>query len=250
MFCLQEIGRKTLPITTNSQMPDFRVKESIPFANVGIDFAGPLYVKCQKQATKKVYICLFSCCVTRALHLELVEDLSTPTFLNCLRRFCAKRGTPEVINSDNVKTFKSTSKFFKKLHGDRNVHTFLESKRIDWKFNLEVSPWQGGHFERIIRSVKRCLRKVLGNARVNSDELLTVLSEVECILNNRPLTYLYDEMDGEVLTPSHLLIGRRLSMLSTGIGCKLRFDEDDLYSSHCKRFSYLTRLLNSFWTRW
>ena len=249
LLCRKLEGKPYCPPPTG-QLPEYRVKKSDPFANVGIDFAGPLYVKVKKGAMKKVYICLFSCCVTRALHLELVQDLSVPTFLNCLRRFCARRGTPDLINSDNAKTFKSTARFLKKLQVDRNFQAFLEAKRIKWKFNLELSPWQGGHFERMVRSVKRCLRKVLGNAKVSYDELNTILSEVECILNNRPLTYLYDELGGEVLTPSHFITGRRLTMLSTGIEYRSQFDEEDNQSSLCKRFLHLTRLLNHFWSRW
>ena len=231
-------------------LPEYRVTEAEPFSKVGIDFAGPLFVKGKQGEMSKVYICLFSCCVTRALHLELVQDLTAGTFLNCLRRFCAKKGTPTIINSDNAKTFKAIAKFLRKLHSDKNVTDFLIARRIQWKFNLEVSPWQGGHFERMVRSVKRCLRKVLGNTKLNFDELITVLSEVECILNSRPLTYQYDELDGEVLTPSHLMFGRRLSTLSTGIETNMKLNEEDIQYSLSKRFMHLTRLLSHFWNRW
>jgi hypothetical protein len=71
-------------------LPEFRVKQSSPFDKVGVDFAGPLYVK-QGKSMRKVYIALFSCCVTRALHLELVEDMFAQTFRRCLRRFTAAR---------------------------------------------------------------------------------------------------------------------------------------------------------------
>jgi len=94
------------------------VSEVPPFSNVGVDFAGPLYIKDTKGKVAKSYICLFSCCVTRALHLEIVHDLSAPTFINCLRRFCARRGTPCLINLDNAKTFKSTAALLKKLAKD------------------------------------------------------------------------------------------------------------------------------------
>ncbi|XP_065065262.1 uncharacterized protein LOC135691349 isoform X2 [Rhopilema esculentum] len=245
---LRKLEGKAYGAPPTAQLPDFRVTMAKPFANVGIDFAGPLYIKASNSEMTKVYICLFSCCVTRALHLELVQDLSASVFLNCLRRFCAKRGTPEVINSDNAKTFKATAKFLKKLSNNQEIKTFLEIKRIKWKFNLEVSPWQGGHFERMVRSVKRCLRKVLGNAKVSHDELCTLLAEVECVLNNRPLTYLYDELGGEVLTPSHLVMGRRLNLLSSGIEYRNKSKENQ--SSLTKRFLHLTRLLNHFWNRW
>ncbi|KAL9967410.1 hypothetical protein ACROYT_G025628 [Oculina patagonica] len=85
-----------------------------------------------------------------------------------------------------------------------------ESNRIDWKFNLEKTPWWGGFYERLIGTAKRCLRKVLGNAKLNASELLTVLTEVEATMNSRPLTYEYDEIGAEMLTPSHLIYCRRL----------------------------------------
>ena len=174
------------------------------------------------------------------LHLELAQDLSAPTFLNCLRRFCARRGTPSIINFDNAKTFKSSSKLLKKFLNDQNVKDFLESKRLEWKFSIELSPWQGGHYERMVRSVKKCLKKVFGNARISLDELNTVLAEAECILNSRPLSYKSDEADREVLTPSHLLVGHRLLTLPTGVETNLKLDESDNEYVLSKRFLYLT----------
>ncbi|CAB3999831.1 E3 ubiquitin- ligase DZIP3, partial [Paramuricea clavata] len=132
--------------------------ESPPFDKVGVDFAGPLYVK-QGKSMRKVYIALFSCCVTRALHLELVEDLSAQTFRRCLRRFTAARGNPSIIVSDNAKTFKAVEKTLKHLFDHPEVKSDLEVRRIEWKFNLERAPWWGGFFERMVRNVKVCLRK-------------------------------------------------------------------------------------------
>jgi len=85
----------TQPATAS--LPEFRVNPAPPFSKVGVDFAGPMYVKGQGKQLKKVYVCLFSCCVTRALYLDLVEDLSTPTFLRFLRKFTARKGTPTLI---------------------------------------------------------------------------------------------------------------------------------------------------------
>ena len=231
-------------------LPRYRVNKAPPFSNIGVDFAGPLYVKQGKDKMIKCYVCLFSCCVTRALHLELIKDLSAQTFLNCLRRFCARRGTPELINSDNARTFKSTAKLLKSLARDPEVATYLQSCRIEWKFNLELSPWQGGHFERLIGCVKRCLRKVIGNARLSYDELSTVLTEIESILNSRPLTYCYSEIGEEVLSPSHLIYGRRLTPLSTGFSNYGSYDDYDSQLNLSKRFLYLTKTLSQFWNRW
>lgn len=227
-------------------LPDFRVRESTPFSKVGIDFAGPLFVKTQTGEMVKCYLALFTCCVTRAVHLDLVADLTATTFVRCLRRFVARRGVPSLIVSDNAKTFKASAKVIKRLYDNEEVRAHLESNRIDWKFILERAPWWGGFYERMIGTAKRCLRKVLGNAKLNADELLTVLTEVEATLNSRPLTYEYDEVGAEMLTPSHLIYGRRLLSLPE----EARNDEEESETGLLKRFRYLARLRIHFWKRW
>ena len=197
----------------SATLPEFRVKESPPFSKVGVDFAGPLYVKQPGGEMTKCYIALFTCCITPAVHLELVQNLLATTLVNCLKRLCARRGTPSLIISDNAKTFKATVKLLERLGNEEAVVDFLNSRKITWRFNLERAPWQGVIFERMIGTVKKCLRKVLGNARLSYDELNTLLTEIECTVNSRPLTYQYNGPD-EVLTPSHLIHGRRLSPLS------------------------------------
>ena len=231
-------------------LPDFRVTEAPPFSTTGIDFAGPLFVKTKGSEMVKSYIVLFTCFITRAVHLELVLDLTTITFVSSLRRFCARRGTPVRIVSDNAKTFKAASKLLYEFVSTAEVENFLLSKRIEWRFNLDRSPWMGGAFERMIGSVKRCLRKVLGNARLMQDELSTVLVEVEATLNSRPLTYQHEEFDSQVLTPSHLLVGRRISPLSDYVDKDLDYENDDYNVNLSRRFIYLTKTLSHFWKRW
>ena len=147
----------------------------------------PLFVKDKSNEMRKVYVALFTCCVTRAVHLELVEDLSVETFKRCLRRFIARRGVPTLIVSDNAKTFKGIKKELRLLFNHPQVKDEMQNRRIQWCFNLERAPWWGGFFEMLIGIVKRCLRKVLGNARLSFDELLTVMSEVEATLNRLDL---------------------------------------------------------------
>ena len=101
------------------------------------------------------------------------------------------------VLSDNTKTFKSVE-----------VHDHIRSIWIKWRFNVEGAPWWGGFFERLVKSVKHCLKKVVQNARLTYEELLTVLIEIG-VLNSRPLTYVYDD-DLQPLTPSQLVNGRRL----------------------------------------
>ena len=223
-------------------LPGFRVKRSSPFANTGVDFAGPLYIK-DGKGMRKAYIGLFRCSVTRAIHLELVGDLSAPTFILALRRFSSRRGMPSLMISDNAKTLKATAKWLKKLYATSQVRRYLQENRVNWRFNLELAPWWGGFYERLVGSVKRTLRKVLGNARLNYQELETVLIEIEGNLNNRPMTYEYEELGEETLTPAHLLYGRRLATLPDE---HIEKNNDDLKG----RLEYLTQRLNHFWNRW
>ena len=151
--------------------------------------------------SKKVYmayIAIFTCDFSGAVHLKLVPDLSTGTFLRCLKRFVSRRGAPRVVLSDNGKTIKGSS-----------LKTFQSQYGTVWNFNVPRAPWWGGFFERMVRSVKRCVKKSLGNARLTYEKFKTVLAEVEGILNSRPLTYVYEELE-EPVTPSSLCIGRRL----------------------------------------
>ena len=184
---------------------------------VGVDFAGPLFVKSKVKddpEMAKVYIALFTCGTSRAVHLELVPSLDAPTFLLCLGRFIGRRGLPKLIVSDNAKTFQASEKTLVSLFELEDVQEHLSSKGIRWQFNL--APWWGGFFERLVKQVKSCLKKTLGRSKLSFDELTTILVEVEAVLNSRPLTYLHSDDVEELLTPWHLVIGQRLLTLPMG----------------------------------
>ena len=119
----------------------YRNSEVAPFSKVGIDFAGLLFAKCCSESSRKIYIALFTRCVTRELHLELVRDLSAETFLCCLRQFAARRGMQDLIVSDNAKTFKASERAITRLFNEPKVKAELQTKRITWRFNLERAPW-------------------------------------------------------------------------------------------------------------
>ena len=101
-----------------------------------------------------------------------------------------------MLISDNFSSFKSDK-----------VSKFLLLHNIDWKFILPLSPWRGGFYERLVRTVKNTLRKILGRSKLNFEELYVILTQVECMLNSRPLSYVYTEEICEPITPSHLLLG-------------------------------------------
>lgn len=134
---------------------DFRVKSAPAFAFTGLDYAGPLYVKETKKTTdKKVWICLYTCCVTRAVHLDLVPNLTPEAFLRSFRRLTARRGLPSKIISDNGTAFKSASKQVEQIMNNPGVKQYLAEKQVQWIFNLERAPWWEGLFERMVRSMK------------------------------------------------------------------------------------------------
>ena len=109
-----------------------------------------------------------------------------------------RRAIPSLIISDSGKMFKGPE-----------IRNFITSKNIEWRYIVEKSPWWEGFYERIVRSMKRCLKKILRYARLSYEKLLTYLIRVEEVLNSRPLTYVYPEQD-EQLTPSHLVLGWRI----------------------------------------
>ena len=192
-------------------LPPERVVHNHPFHTTGVDYAGPITIATVDREDKKYYVCLFTCASSRAIHLELARDLSASTFLHVFRRFISRRSCPKIIISDNGTAFRATAKVLGELQCHPEVTPFLTNRGITWRFNPPGAPWHGGFFERLVGLTKGTLRKALYRKSITEEELITVLSEVEQHLNNRPLTYIDDDLNHpSPLTPAHLLYGRRL----------------------------------------
>ncbi|CAI5682672.1 unnamed protein product [Oreochromis niloticus] len=234
-------------------LPRDRISESPPFEVTGVDFAGPLYVKTE-DSVKRSYIALFTCAVTRAVHLELVSDQSTETFLLALKRFIARRGLCRVIYSDNARTFKRADQDLKELWKtikDPHLLEFFSERGITWKFIAERAAWWGGFWERLVRSVKICLKKVLGRASLHFEEMCTVLAEVEATLNSRPLTFVHNEVnEPQPLTPAHFLVGKRLTSLPPKSIPKDTHHPTANKEDITRRWRYRQKLMTNFWNTW
>lgn len=169
-------------------LPMNRVRDARVFEIVGVDFAGPLYLRDEAKA----WICIFTCAVYRAIHLELVSSLSTDKFIEAFRRFVARRGRPSTVYSDNGTNFEGFCNLLKRIDWVKIQESSLVTK-VEWKFNPPSAPWWGGWWERLIRVLKRMLRKILGKTCLSYEEMLTVLCDCESVINARPLTYLSDD---------------------------------------------------------
>ncbi|KAK6755285.1 hypothetical protein RB195_013950 [Necator americanus] len=170
-------------------LPKDRVIKSRPFQNVGCDFMGPFTSK----TLEKMYVCLYACLTTRAVHLEVVENLSAGAFLNCFVRFVSRRGVPEIVRSDCGTNFKLGEVIITKMFCDlnengRSLMSYCASQRINWIFNPPGSPWMGGAWERLIGLTKKAFNKSIGRKRLSFADMCTVITRIEAILNTRPLT--------------------------------------------------------------
>ncbi|XP_054711322.1 uncharacterized protein LOC129220912 [Uloborus diversus] len=209
LICQKYLAKPADQLT--APLPKDRIQESPPFSICGIDFAGPVYVKNYKDMQKS-YIVLFTCAVTRAVHLELVSNMSTQAFLLVFRRFLTK-------------------------------------ERTQWKYIIERAAWWGGFYERLVKSVKECLRKVIGKALLTFEEMTTLLTEVETVLNSRPLSYTYNEIDEpEALTPLHFL-----NYAKNDHSYPVHFSDLIAKTSPDqlrRRKEYQTKLLKNIWLKW
>ncbi|XP_015913448.2 uncharacterized protein [Parasteatoda tepidariorum] len=189
--------------TMFASLPEERVRISAVFETTGVDLAGALVLR----NCDKVWITIFTFAVYRAVHFELVSDISTQSFLLALRRFISRRGRVKLIYSDNGANFVGAKNELKSI--DWNVIiAHSDWRKISWHFNPPTAAWWGwgGWWERVVRMLKELLRRNLGKACLNYEELYTVVCECEALLKGRPLTYLSEEPSDLVpLTPSLFL---------------------------------------------
>lgn len=234
-------------------LPAYRVTPAQVFERVGLDFAGPIYVKqsVRKATPVKGYICVFICMVTKAIHLEAVEDLSADSFLAAFQRFVSMRGVPEKVFSDNGTNFigarsalRELYQLFKEEATQNKIHEYCQAKQIDWRTIPPNAPHFGGLWEAGVKSVKTVLKKVYQSASLTLFELSTLLCQIEAILNSRPLYSLSsDPAEPEVLTPGHFLINRPL--LAVPEPSVL-----DIPTNRLSRWQHIQQLREHFWKRW
>ena len=243
-------------------LPPQRILQSDPFRFVGIDYLGPLLIREDRTSPPvKMWVALFTCLVVRAIHLECVYDLSASTFMDCLRRFVARRGVPEYVVSDNAPNFHLAQNTLDlawfQATTDSAVQSYCASVGTDWKFIPAHAPWQGGAYERMVGLVKRCLRKSLARQVIARSPMETLVTEIEAVVNSRPLTYVYaDQPSGQPLTPANFLLYHSAVSLPTTSADDHGSDSEYLPGVPSSAEQLLQiwkkgqKLLDHFWTIW
>ena len=237
------------------ELPAPRLRPSRPFNNTGLDFAGPFTIKegnKRKPVQHKAYVCIYVCFCTKAVHLDLVSDMTTDAFIASLRRFVALYGAPAHIYSDNGSNFigantelSALQDLFNAPDNKEVLHQFAFNKNFQWHFTPSKAPHFGGLWEAAVKSMKVLLRKVVGEHVLRTDEMVTILYEAAAILNSRPLAPLEThDTDGVTpLTPGHFIHG-------TGPSSLPHDREASPVSTYGKRWRLTQYLSNELWRRW
>ncbi|XP_017796726.1 PREDICTED: uncharacterized protein LOC108577994 [Habropoda laboriosa] len=235
-------------------LPAARITESRPFTHVGVDYCGPFYIKEKRHRNRKqikVYVAVFICLAVKAVHLELVSDITSEAFLAALRRFISRRGFCAHIYSDNDTNFTGANNELRELQKmlraeehQQSLTEFLTERSIQWHFIPPQTPHFGGLWEAAVKSFKYHLKRVANTVTFAFEDLYTLITEIEAILNSRPLTPISaDSNDLLVLTPGHFLIGDSLTSLP-------EFDFREVPTNSLSNWQHIQKLKQHFWTRW
>lgn len=236
-----------------ANLPEDRLEPAPPFTHCGVDYFGPWLIKEGRKELKR-YGVLFTCLSSRAIHLEVSATLETDSFMNALRRFINRRGPIRTIRCDQGSNLVGAKNELQKALSSMDqtrVRHFLLERNCDWfefQLNVPSASHMGGVWERQIRTARNVLSVLLDQcgSQLNDESLQTFMTEVEAVVNSRPLTVenLTSPDALEPLTPNHLLTGKsRVVLPPPG-----EFQRADLYLR--KRWRRVQHLTNEFWTRW
>lgn len=235
-------------------LPFDRVNRPIrPFYICGTDFAEPFLIKDGKlrnRAIIKSYMCIFVCFATKAVHIEVVSDLSAESFLNAFKRFISRRGLCKRVYSDNGTNYVGASNKIKEvfelisnIEKNEKFSRFCIDNKIEWLFIPSKSPHQGGIWKSAIKSAKFHAHRIIGNYHLTFEELSTNFSQIEAVLNSRPLTELSpDPSDFTPLTPGHFLIGAPLTALP-------ELDIQEVSDNRLPKYKLIQKMYQHFWSR-
>ncbi|XP_036318373.1 uncharacterized protein LOC118733187 [Rhagoletis pomonella] len=233
-------------------LPAARYTVTFPFMHTGVDYVGPFNIRATKgrgHKSYKGYVALFVCLASKGIHLEMVSDMTTQSFIHALERFVAARGICSDMYSDRGTTFvgadalmkEELKEFRKQLDA---AASYASRTGINWHFIPPGAPNFGVLWEAGVKSMKALLKRTINTTTLTFEEFYTVLKRVESCLNSRPLTALTDDpTDFAALTPGHMLIGRALTSVPEP-------NLLDTKSGVLYRWKQLSQIYQDFWRRW
>ena len=185
----------------------------LAFSNTAIDMFGPFQVRFGGKTLKEAQAIIFTCMTTRAVHLELVTDKSTDTFLMAFRRFALLRGHPSSCWSDCGTNFVGAQHYLKEIMQDCGIpriqSVLLEefSCSFQWEWNVPRASHQNGVVESLINSLIQALDASSNNHSFTEEQWGTYLAEVTYLVNSRPLYLSSDDIwESLPITPNDLPI--------------------------------------------
>ena len=241
-----------------SPLPSLRMDSITPWISISLDYFGPIICRhrcnikhCVHPKEEKYYGLLLVDNISRAVSLENVASQSTDDFLMAFTRHVSRCGIPKICNSDRSKTYikadQELQRWLKKLDWEQ-ITNFAANKGFEWRFTCEKASWTNGVVERLIGSVKVGLKSALKCQKVEPVRFQTVLTEIQALLNNRPLCPQNLDLESQLpVTPALLCAGRNLGSLpDTEEGEEiLRFGEP-----FSKQYALRKKVLNVFWSMW
>lgn len=232
-------------------LPADRLTSEPPFTHVGLDVFGPWSIVTRRtrggSAESKRWAVLFTCMSTRATHIEVLESMSTSSFINALRRFFAIRGPTKQLRSDRGTNFIGACRELKINTSDPELTSYLDKQGCTWTFNSPHSSHMGGCWERLIGVARRILEGMLlrsDTKHLTHEVLTTLMAEVMAILNARPLTPMSTDPDNPTILTPAMILTQKMTPVTAPPG---DFDHKDLHKNQWKQVQCLAEI---FWKRW
>ncbi|XP_033232100.1 uncharacterized protein LOC117183055 [Belonocnema kinseyi] len=218
----------------------------------GVDYAGPINIRTSKgrgHHSHKAWICIFVCCASRSVHLELVSDYTAEAFIAAYIRFTSRRDLCRTLSSDEGTNFVGADRELQEMFFEASVEfasiaTYLASHGTQRKFNPPEAPHFGGLWEAAVKSTKFHLRRVIGDSTLTFEEMTTLLTQIEACLNSRPLRAQSDNpTDISSLTSGHFLIGGPLNAVPEP-------SLADVLPNRLTGWQLIQQIRDHFWKRW
>ena len=245
--------RKTIPLNERmGKIPSWRHENPKIWTCIGTDVLGPFYVKKDPTGIKnddkiiKTYAILWTDLISRGVMVDLLYSADTAGVIRSLRKLTAIYGAGKTYYSDNASYYKKSSIELKNFMASIDwpaVRRESSKFNADWIFATAASPFRNATSERLVRSIKEALSKVIKKNMLSFSELSVCLLECSSYINNRPIGFLSSDSqeDMRAVSPSLLTIGREIEPLGEYTGKEPKLKE---------LYDYRTKTVTNFLQNW